>query len=171
MMAPTPDYSFEQFFEAQYPGICRALWLGLGENCEPEDAAQEAFARAFQKWSALSRLERPATWVFVVAVRQARRNQRRRDRSLKASLRATEPLQPTESAAFRLTVVTALGRLAPRQRLAIVLRYYADLSVRDIAKAMNCREGTVKATIHSAHDRLRTRWRNEVSLSPLPPRH
>ena len=155
-MRPTPDYSFEQFFEAQYRGICRALWLGLGEDCEPEDAAQEAFARAFQKWNALSRIERPATWVFVVAVRQARRNQRRRERSLKASVWAIEPQQPIEDAAFRLTVVTALGQLAPRQRLAIVLRYHADLSVQDIAKAMRCREGTVKATIHSAHDRLRT---------------
>ena len=167
MMAPTPDSSFEQFFEAQYPGICRALWLGLGEGCEPEDAAQEAFARAFQKWSAVSRLERPATWVFVVAVRQARRNQRRRDRSLKASVWATEPLQSTDHAVLRLTVVTALGQLAPRQRLAIVLRYYADLSVRDIAKAMSCREGTVKATIHSAHDRLWTLLPNDRTISEI----
>jgi len=167
MMAPTPDHSFEQFFEAQYSGICRALWLGLGEDCEPEDAAQDAFARAFQKWSALSRLDRPATWVFVVAVRQARRNQRRRNRSLKASVWAAEPRQPTEDVAFRLTVVTALGELSPRQRLAIVLRYYADLSVRDIAKAMSCREGTVKATIHSAHDRLRTLLSNDHTISEI----
>jgi RNA polymerase sigma factor (sigma-70 family) len=167
MMAPTPDDSFEQFFEAKYPEICRALWLGLGEDCEPEDAAQEAFARAFQKWSSLSRLERPATWVFVVAVRQARRNQRRRDRSLKDSVWATEPLQGTEHVALHLTVVAALGQLAPRQRLAIVLRYYADLSIRDIAKSMSCREGTVKATIHSAHDRLQTLLPNDRTNSEI----
>ena len=125
MMASTPDYSFEQFFEAQYPGICRALWLALGEGCDPEDAAQDAFARAFQKWSAVSRLDRPATWVFVVAVRQARRNMRRRSRSLRASVWATEPLKPTEDAASRLSIVAALVELTPRQRLAIVLRYYA----------------------------------------------
>ena len=167
MMASTPDYSFEQFFEAQYPGICRALWLALGEGCDPEDAAQDAFARAFQKWTAVSRLDRPATWVFVVAVRQARRNMRRRSRSLRASVWATEPLQPTENAASRLSIVAALVELAPRQRLAIVLRYYADLSVRDIAKAMNCREGTVKATIHSAHDRLRTLLPDELTISEI----
>jgi RNA polymerase sigma factor (sigma-70 family) len=165
MMAPTPDDSFDRFFEAEYPGICRALWLGLGEGCDPEDAAQEAFGRAFQKWSTVSGVERPASWVFVVAVRQARRNQRRRHRSFRASVRAVEALQPTENVALRLTVVTALGQLAPRQRLAIVLRYYADLSVRDIAKAMSCREGTVKATIHSAHDRLRTLLPNDRTIS------
>jgi len=164
-MAPTPDHSFEQFFEAQYQGICRALWLGLGDTCEPEDAAQEAFARAFLRWGALSRLERPATWVFVVAVRQAMRNQRRRTRSITAPVWATEPQQPTEDVALRLTGVTALRQLAPRQRLAIVLRYYADLSVRDIAKAMSCREGTVKATIHSAQDRLRTLLPDDRTIS------
>jgi RNA polymerase sigma-70 factor (ECF subfamily) len=165
MIAHTPDYSFEQFFEAQYPRVCRALWLGLGGDCEPEDAAQEAFARAFQKWSSLSRLERPATWVFVVAVRQARRNQHRRDRSLKASVSASEPRLPTEDVASRLTVATALGQLAPRQRMAIVLRYYADLPVKDMAKAMSCREGTVKATIHSAHDRLRSLLSDDPTIS------
>ena len=167
MMASTPDYSYEQFFEAQYPGICRALWLALGEGCDPEDAAQDAFARAFQKWSAVSRLDRPATWVFVVAVRQARRNLRRRRRSLRASVGTTEPLQPIEEATFRLSIVAALDELAPRQRLSIVLRYYADLSVRDIAKAMKCREGTVKATIHSAHARLRTLLPNELAISEI----
>jgi RNA polymerase sigma factor (sigma-70 family) len=154
MMAITPDASYERFFEAQYSGICRALWLGLGAGCDPEDAAQDAFARAYQKWSVVSRLDRPATWVYVVAVRQAKRNQRRRDRS-SGSAWATETLQQAEDVASRLSIVAALDQLAPRQRLAIVLRYYADLSLQDIAKAMNCREGTVKATLHSAHQRLR----------------
>ena len=166
-MATTPDYPFEQFFEAHYPGICRGLWLALGEGCDPEDAAQDAFARAFQKWKAVSQLDRPATWVFVVAVRQARRNMRRQSRSLTDSAWATEPLEPTEDTASRLSIVTALEELAPRQRLAIVLRYYADLSVRDIANAMKCREGTVKATIHSAHDRLRTLLPNELTISEI----
>jgi RNA polymerase sigma factor (sigma-70 family) len=151
-MATTSDESFEEFFEAEYPGICRALWLGLGDGSELEDAAQEAFARAFRKWSTVSRLDRPATWVYVVAVRHARR---RRTRLLKISVVASEPHDPIESIASRLSIMTALDQLAPRQRLAIVLRYYADLSVSDIARAMRCREGTVKATIHVAHDRLR----------------
>lgn len=107
MMATTPDQSFERFFRAQYPGICRALWLGLGEGCDPEGAAQDAFARAFQKWNTVSRLDRPATWVFVVAVRQARRNERRLRRSRKAAAGATDALDPTEIVASRLAIVNA----------------------------------------------------------------
>jgi len=55
-----------------------------------------------------------------------------------------------------MVIVAALGHLAPRQRMAIVLRYYADLPVKQIAKAMQCREGTVKATLHAALGILRT---------------
>ena len=155
-MATTTEDSFERFFEAEYAGICRALWLGLGDGCDPEDAAQEAFTRAFQKWNALSRLDRPATWVFVVAVREARRQQRRRNRVPPDSPRESEHLDPAIGVASRLTIVAALGQLAPRQRLAITLRYYADLPVKQIARAMQCREGTVKATLHTALARLRT---------------
>jgi RNA polymerase sigma factor (sigma-70 family) len=166
MMATTED-AFERFFEAEYAGICRALWMGLGDGCDPEDAAQEAFARAFQKWPAVSRLDRPATWVFVVAVREARKQQRRRNHVPSGSPRESQHLDPATGVASRLTIVAALGQLAPRQRLAITLRYYADLPVKQIAKAMQCREGTVKATLHAALVRLRTlpledRTTNEV---------
>ncbi len=154
-MATTTE-SFEEFFQVQYPRICRALWLGMGDHCDPEDAAQEAFARAFRKWNVVSRLDRPATWVFVVAVREARRQQRRRDRSPSALPSGTESQDPAAGVATHLAIMTALGQLAPRQRLAIVLRYHADLPVKQVAKVMQCREGTVKATLHAALAHLRT---------------
>ena len=156
MMPTTTDKSFEEFFQVEYPGVCRALWLGMGDRFDPEDAAQEAFARAFRKWNVVSRLERPATWVFVVAVREARRQQRRRDRSPSSYPLETENRDHAAGVATQLTIVAALGQLAPRQRLAIVLRYYADLPIKQIAKIMQCREGTVKATLHTAVAHLRT---------------
>lgn len=155
-MVPTTDDDFERFFEDHYAGICRALWLGLGHGCDPEDAAQEAFVRAFQKWRVVSRLDRPATWVFVVAVREARRQQRRRERIGSSLPGSPASPDPTADVASQLAIMAALGQLAPRQRMAIVLRYHADLPVKQIARAMQCREGTVKATLHAALGRLRT---------------
>lgn len=155
-MATTTDESFKEFFQAEYPGVCRALWLGMGGRFDPEDAAQEAFARAFRKWNAVSRLDRPATWVFVVAVREARRQQRRRDRSPSVHPSEAASRDHAPGIATHMTIMAALGQLAPRQRLAIVLRYHADLPVKQIAKVMQCREGTVKATLHAAVAHLRT---------------
>ena len=149
----TTDDTFEQFFEDHYVGICRSLWLGLGAGFDPEDAAQEAFARAFQKWHVVSRLDRPATWVFVVAVREAR-SQRRVSSAVAPS--GPGDLDPTASTTTHLTIMAALDQLAPRQRMAIVLRFHADLPVKQIAKAMHCREGTMKATLHAALGHLRT---------------
>jgi RNA polymerase sigma factor (sigma-70 family) len=155
MMVATTDETFERFFEDHYPGVCRALWLSLGDGCDPEDAAQEAFLRAFQKWRVVARLDRPATWVFVVAVREARRQGRRRHRDATQSFGGQGHRDATAGVDSQVTIMGALSQLAPRQRMAIVLRYHADLPVKEIARAMRCREGTVKATLHTALERLR----------------
>jgi RNA polymerase sigma-70 factor (ECF subfamily) len=63
---------------------------------------------------------------------------------------------PIADVASHMAIMTALGRLAPRQRMAIVLRYHADLPIKQIARAMQCREGTVKSTLHTALAHLRT---------------
>jgi RNA polymerase sigma-70 factor (ECF subfamily) len=57
---------------------------------------------------------------------------------------------PEVGVVTRVSVRDAIATLAPRQRQAVVLRYLADLPVRDVAEAMGCAEGTVKATLHQA---------------------
>lgn len=145
---------FEAFFTDHYATVCRALYLALGNEDDAEEAAQEAFARAFRRWDDVAGAERPGTWVFVVAVREARRVQRRRRRPLEPRLRVVAP-DPGDRVASRMLLDDALRGLSARQRMALTLRYYADLSTRDIAAAMRCREGTVKATIHAALHHLR----------------
>ena len=54
----------------------------------------------------------------------------------------------------RLTMQHAIGELPERQRLALVLRHYGDLPLGEIARAMGCALGTVKSTLHAAHERL-----------------
>lgn len=154
-MSTTED-DFTPFFAAHYPSVCRALWLAVGDGYDPEDAAQEAFARAFRKWRTIRRMDRPGTWVFVVAIREARRQERRRSNGSSTLLDESDRSDPTSSVDSRLMITTALNELPPRQRMAVVLRYYADLPVKDIARAMKCREGTISATIHAALVRLRT---------------
>ncbi|MGH9017331.1 MAG: RNA polymerase sigma factor [Acidimicrobiales bacterium] len=162
------DDSFDRFFADNYTGICRALWLAAGSSCDPEDAAQEAFARALRKWRIVGRLDRPATWVFVVAMRELRRQHGRRAGPTGPVSRDESDGDPTAEVARRVTVLSALETLAPRQRLAVVLRYHADLSVAEIARAMQCREGTVKATLHHALGRLRLVLLDERPTTEVP---
>jgi RNA polymerase sigma-70 factor (ECF subfamily) len=101
-------------------------------------------------------MERPVTWVYVVAMNRVRREFRRhpgRDVA-SADIEDSSPTDPLSGVATSITVRSAIDRLATRQRAAIVLRYLADLTVPEVARAMRCSEGTVKSTLHAALGRL-----------------
>jgi RNA polymerase sigma factor (sigma-70 family) len=150
---------FDRFFAAEYRGVVRSLTLALGDQGRAEDAAQDAFASAYQRWRRVRTMDRPGTWVYVVALRAERRRMAK-----SADPRESEAVVLTDQSADPLDgvwIAQALGALTPRQRLAVVLRYYADLSVDDVAEAMGCAPGTVKATVHVALRRLRVELREE----------
>ncbi len=70
---------FGRFFEDHYGPVVRSLTLVFGDRIVAEDAAQGAFERAYRKWRSISRLGRPGTWIYVVALRDARRRLQRHD--------------------------------------------------------------------------------------------
>ncbi len=148
---------FDRFFFEHYARVVGSLRLAGGEVSDAEDAAQEAFAKAMVRWRSVSVMERPATWVYVVALRELGRRGRRREDPSGAGHVADGAVLPDHAG----TVVTAavieraLRALPPRQRLAVVLRFHADLTVPEVGRAMRCSEGTVKSTLHAALGRLR----------------
>lgn len=151
---------FDAFFAEAYPSVVRALGFALGDQGAAEDAAQEAFAKAYRRWPSVSQGERPAAWVYVVAVRDARRRLARLER---LERRVAE--RPGAEAAVDVSgdadMVAAVAALPPRQRLAVVLRYWADLDEAAMAEAMGCARGTVKATLSAALRKLRVAQQDE----------
>jgi RNA polymerase sigma factor (sigma-70 family) len=149
---------FEVFFRDHYARVVGSLRLAGGDVGEAEDAAQEAFAKAMLRWRSVAGMDRPATWVYVVAIRELRRRRPRRDESAGSEATANDASSPDHAGAVaaEADIERALRALPPRQRLAVVLRFHADLTVPEVSRAMRCSEGTVKSTLHSAIDRLRT---------------
>jgi RNA polymerase sigma-70 factor, ECF subfamily len=149
--------TFEEFFVERYGEVVRCMRLVVGDSTRAEELAEEAFVRAFRHWSRVSRLDRPVAWVYVVACNEARRAWRREQRVPKwwsgTERRVVEDAAGT--VATVLDVRAALTQLGERQRAAVVLRYFADLPLAEIAAVMGCATGTVKATLHQALDRLR----------------
>ena len=145
---------FEGFFRREYETVLRSLVLALGDSQRAEEAAQAAFATAYRRWRSVSRTERPGTWVYVVALRGERRRLARLTRRERPSREESAP-DDVGRVLDGVLITDALRALTQRQRLAIVLRYYADLSVKDTAEVMGCAQGTVKATVHAALGRLR----------------
>ena len=144
---------FEGFFRAHHDGVVRALTLVFGERAAAEDAAQVGFERAYARWHRVGGYERPATWVYVVALRHGRSQLRPRE----VSAGADEVLSDdhAQGSVDRLSVMEQVRRLPPQQRAVVVLRYLVGLQLAEIAEAMGVRLGTVKSTLHAAHQRLR----------------
>ena len=150
--------TFETFFDEHYEPVRRSLAVAFGDPVLAEELAQDAFTRALASWRRVAQMERPAGWVYVVALRAGRRRGRPGD-----ALPAREGVSP--DIADRVTHDVALGaaiaRLPERQRLALVLRYLADLPLAEVALAMDCAVGTVKSTLHAALARLGVEMREQ----------
>jgi RNA polymerase sigma-70 factor (ECF subfamily) len=122
-----------------------------GDREIARDATDEAFVRALQHWPRVQAMASPNGWVYRVGVHVMRRSARRRtlERRLLQRLRVDEvvPAPPGE-------VWDLVRRLPDRQRIAVVLRYVADLEERDIARAMGVTRGTVASTLADARRSL-----------------
>jgi RNA polymerase sigma-70 factor (ECF subfamily) len=151
------DLSFETFFAQHFDSVRRSLSVALGDAERGEEFAQEAFTRALSRWRVVSGHERPATWVYVVAVRAAGRrlSDDRRPSAFAFEVDRADVAGPVATA---VSIRDALKSLAPRQRLAVVLRYLVDLPLADVAEVMGCSVGTVKSTLHTALGHLRVEF-------------
>jgi len=132
-------------FEEAFPDLFRLAYQVsfrvLGDRGDAEDVAQEALARAHVRWARLR--ERPQGWVVTVSTHLAIDRLRRRQR---ARLGDEEPMALVElHLTERIDLARALRRLARRQRQVVVLRYLADWSEADVARALGCSTGSVKS--------------------------
>lgn len=147
---------FEAFFADHYDEVVRTLALAVGDRARAEDAAQEAFARAYLRWGHVSGLDRPVGWVVVVGTNQMRRWLGRHDRRFHAGPAVTQvSLDATEGIADAATIAAALDGLAPRQRAVVVLRHLCGLPTDEVARALGCAPGTVRSALHTALGKLR----------------
>lgn len=152
---PRVNEGFEAFFGEHYGGVERAVALAIGERGRAEELTQEAFARAYRRWRSVSTMDRPVAWVYVVAMNAERKRWRREQNAPTLESPAASHDDLASAVVTTILLREAIVRLPPRQRAAIVLRYLADLSIAEVAQAMGCAEGTVKATIHQALKNLR----------------
>ena len=138
MAADTFDDAFAALFAAAY----RVAFRLLGDREDSADIAQEALARASVRWTRVVRDGDPTPWVVRVAANLAVDRWRRgRTAARHAPLLVDSS---TDSMPDRVDLHRALDSLPRRQRDVVLLRYVADLSEADVARALGCSVGTVK---------------------------
>jgi RNA polymerase sigma-70 factor (ECF subfamily) len=148
-MEPTPG--FDAWYRREHPRLATSLLVVSGDLDAATDAADEAFARALDRWSSVSHMASPTGWTYRVALNVLRRRMRRAqlERRVIRNVTGIPPLELPDPELW-----DAVARLPRRQRTAVVLRYVADLPEADIAKAMGVARGTVAATLAAARRRL-----------------
>ncbi|HEX6491026.1 MAG TPA: sigma-70 family RNA polymerase sigma factor [Gaiellaceae bacterium] len=150
----------ELLYRSRYPDFVRVATAITESNPGGIDAVQEAFTQAL---SALGRYRHEApleAWVWRIVVNAALA-QRRGNREVGQPERL-EAASKNGTGPDRSGVRTWIANLPERQRLAVFLRYYADLDYRSIAVTLGVEVGTVSATLNAAHTALRS------SLTEVP---
>lgn len=143
--------AFEDFWQRERQALYGALALALGDAALAAEAVDEAMVRAYQRWSRIGGYERPAGWVYRVALNWARSRLRRTKRVLRdGASGAVEPHEPRDEELWR-----AVADLPPDQRAVIALRYQLDWPLEWIAEALQLPIGTVKSRLHRGLERLR----------------
>jgi RNA polymerase sigma-70 factor, ECF subfamily len=143
---------FAELYRAEHDRVFRATYALCGDYATAEDATQEAFARALERWDRLRDQPWAAGWVTSTALNVARRTLRRR--RFMPGLGSVEVDSVPDGA---LDLWQAVRQLSRRQQEAVTLHYALDLPVAEVAHVMGCREGTVKAHLAHAREALRTR--------------
>lgn len=148
----TADSTFSDFYVAHRDSTYRAVLVATRNPHRAEDAVQEAFLRAYDRWDSVQHHDHPHAWVVRVALNVATSLWRRHRRELTSP---PDRPAPPDARPMDGDLVRLVWGLPNRQRQVIALRVLADLSVRDTAEALGMAEGTVKATLHRALRRLR----------------
>ena len=146
----------EELYHACYRRLVAQVYAFTTDLTEAQDVVQEAFARALARPRGLADVDNPEAWLRTVAVNVVRRRWRRRklldtillrDRPV---ARFVEPAPGPERADLR----DALAAIPSTYRAVVVLHYYADLPVEEIAAVLEVPVGTVKSRLSRARAAL-----------------
>ncbi|MCY3661390.1 MAG: SigE family RNA polymerase sigma factor [bacterium] len=139
--------AFDEFYRTEYLAMVRLAYGLLDTPEAAEEIAQDAFAKVFERWG---RLRNPGGYLRTAVLNGARSELRKRE-----VRRRILPGQPQQAPAQQDYLLDALERLPTRRKTALVLRYYGDLSEKEIAETMGIRPGTVKSLLAGGLAQLR----------------
>ena len=148
------DPEFEELYRREFLSVFRAAYLLSGSTPRAEDATQEAFARAYERWGRLKNEPWVGGWIMRTAINLVRRGLRRRPAP-------SMPDAATRDVDGVVDLWRAVAALPKRQRAAIVLVYRAGLSTQEAARVLGCKPSTLRASLTRARRVLADRLKED----------
>ena len=143
------EEAFKALYRTEFAALAGYCWQLQGDRDAAAETAQEAFARLFGKWTGV---QQPRAYVYRIAtniIRDSWTSQKRTRETFEALTRTTEDQQEPDHAAA-VAVRTAVSALPQRLRPVVLLHYYADLTVEDVATATRRPVGSIKRQLSEA---------------------
>ncbi|NYF57828.1 SigE family RNA polymerase sigma factor [Micromonospora purpureochromogenes] len=150
-MHATQRQEYVEFVEAATPRLRRTAYLLTGDRHRADDVVQQTLTRLYVKWGRARGADDVGAYVHRMLVNAFRQERRSRWFGVQLFERAPEPgfragsSGPDESVVDAVAVRAALAAVPPGQRVVLVLRFYADLSVEQTAEVLGCSTGNVKS--------------------------
>ncbi|MFJ8105615.1 SigE family RNA polymerase sigma factor [Streptomyces sp. NPDC096132] len=157
------DSEYQAFVISRWPRLMRTAFLLTGEQHAAEDLVQTTLEQVYAAWRRVASADDPEAYVRRVMINAHARRYRRKLREFLAPRDDDEGLaheiadtgDRIAQADDRHALLKALAELPPRQREAVVLRYWEDLTETQTAEAMGCSVGAVKSNAAKGLAKLR----------------
>ncbi|MFG1626277.1 SigE family RNA polymerase sigma factor [Kribbella sp. NPDC049227] len=149
-MAGTED--FEEFARAGIPRLYRTAWLLTGDRHHAEDLVQDTLANMLKTWA---RIDNPGAYARTALARTFISQRRRRSWTERPTADLPEQVERVGDVELRMALREALGELAPLDRAVLVLRYFEDRSVEQVALDLGKNASAITTRTARALDRLR----------------
>jgi RNA polymerase sigma-70 factor (sigma-E family) len=167
---------FDSFAAQMWDPLLRTAHLMTGDARDAEDLVQETLLRAARRWDRVRSMDQPAGYARRILINLVLHDKDRRARHRAELLAPGGPAEAADQSAARaLRQVDdlaefrwALAQLPARQRAVLVLRYWADLPVADVADILGCSEPTVTSTASRAAARLAQTLAHAATPAPEP---
>lgn len=162
--------AFEALFRLHSPRVLQTAYLLTGDRHTAEDVMQDAFAQTFRTIGQVREPQAFSAWLYRTAVRLAQRASIRERAGRLAVLNLARTPQaanppPQDAAATRRMLWDAMKALPEQQRIAMVLHYFQDRALSEVAQLMDAPEGTVKSWLHRGKAALARALGQETDLS------
>lgn len=157
--------AYEQLVERYANVAVRTAYVIAGSQGDAEDAAQEAFFKAYRALRSFRPGSQFRPWLLQIVANEAKNQRRRSGREQRLQIRATDDLRmggaapspesQAEASEERARLLRAVNRLRDEDRLVVGCRYFLELSTQETARVLACPPGTVKSRLSRALDRLK----------------
>jgi RNA polymerase sigma-70 factor, ECF subfamily len=144
-VGPVPD--FDTFFAVEYRRLFEVLYLLTRDRAEAEDLAQEAMARAYERWSGIYD---PTRYVYRTAFNLHRTLRRRLAVAVRKRAELLAAADHPDAVERRLDVLAALASLPTAQRAAVVLVDWAGMTAEEAARVLGIQPVSVRGRLHRA---------------------